>query len=327
MVNCLAIYAIMTEWEIPTQCERMRIEEESMFQSHLGEIAALATALCWTISAVAFESAGKKVGSISVNLIRLFIALVLISVFNLVTRGMLLPLDASGSTWLWLSFSGLIGFVIGDLFLFQAFVQVGSRISMLIMSTVPPITAITGYLLMGERITYLGLAGMIITIGGIALVILTKNSGERIVRLTHPVKGLIFAFIGALGQAFGLVFSKFGMGSYNAIAATQIRIIAAIIGFSIVITISKNWGNLYTALKDNKAMTHISIGSFFGPFIGVSLSLFAVQHASTGIVSTIMSITPILIIPMSIIMLKEKVAPREIIGAVITLTGVSLLFI
>ena len=298
-----------------------------MFQSHLGEIAALATALCWTISAVAFESAGKKVGSISVNLLRLFIALALISVFNLVTRGMLLPLDASGSTWLWLSFSGLIGFVIGDLFLFQAFVQVGSRISMLIMSTVPPITAITGYLLMGERITYLGLAGMVITIGGIALVILTKNSGERIVRLTHPVKGLIFAFIGALGQAFGLVFSKFGMGSYNAIAATQIRIIAAIIGFSIVITISKNWGNLYTALKDNKAMTHISIGSFFGPFIGVSLSLFAVQHASTGIVSTIMSITPILIIPLSIIILKEKVVPREIIGAIITLIGVSLLFI
>lgn len=298
-----------------------------MFQSHLGEIAALATALCWTITAVAFESAGKKVGAISVNLIRLVIAFVLISVFNLFTRGMLLPLDASGSTWFWLSFSGLIGFVIGDLFLFQAFVQVGARISMLIMSTVPPITAITGFILMGERITLLGSIGMAITIGGIALVILTRNSGEKIIGLTYPVKGLIYAFIGALGQAFGLVFSKFGMGSYNPIAATQIRIIAGIIGFSIVISVSKNWRNLYTALKDSKAMKHITIGSFFGPFIGVSLSLFAVQHAPTGIVSTIMSITPILIIPMSIIMLKEKVAIREIFGAIISLIGVSLLFI
>jgi len=298
-----------------------------MLQSHLGEIAALATAVCWTISAVAFESAGKKVGSISVNLIRLFIALVLISVFNLFARGMLLPLDASVSTWLWLSFSGLIGFVIGDLFLFQAYVQVGARISMLIMSTVPPITAITGYILMGERITLLGLAGMLITIGGIALVILTKGPEGKTVRLTHPIKGLIYAFIGALGQAFGLVFSKFGMGSYNAIAATQIRIIAAIIGFSIVITFSKNWGHLYTALKDSKAMKHISIGSVFGPVIGVSLSLFAVQHAATGIVSTIMAITPILIIPMSIFVLKEKVVPREIFGAVICLIGVSILFI
>ncbi len=298
-----------------------------MFQLHIGEIAALATAACWTITAVAFESAGKKVGSLSVNLIRLVIALLLISVFNLFTRGMLLPLDATGSTWFWLSFSGLIGFVIGDLFLFQAFVQVGARISMLIMSTVPPITAIAGYILMGERITLLGSAGMIITIAGISLVILTRNSGDKIVKLTHPVKGLIYAFIGALGQAFGLIFSKYGMGSYNPIAATQIRIIAAIIGFLIVITISKNWNHLYTALKDVKAMKHISIGSFFGPFIGVSLSLFAVQHAPTGIVSTIMSITPILIIPMSIIILKEKVMPREIIGAIISLIGVSLLFI
>ena len=266
-----------------------------MFQSHLGEIAALATALCWTITAVAFETAGKKVGSISVNLIRLVIAFILISIYNLFSRGMILPIDASSSTWLWLTFSGIIGFVIGDLFLFQAFVEVGSRISMLIMSTVPPITAITGFYYYGGENYPLGLVGMIITIVGIALVILTKNPDDKKVSLSHPIKGLIYAFIGALGQAFGLVFSKFGMGSYDPFAATQIRIIAAIIGFSIVITVSKNWGKLFIAFKDSRAMKYISIGSLFGPFIGVSLSLLAVQHAPTGIVSTITSITPILI--------------------------------
>lgn len=298
-----------------------------MFQSHLGEIAALAAALCWTITAVTFETAGKKVGSISVNLIRLVLAFVLISIYNLFSRGMILPIDATGSTWLWLTVSGIIGFVIGDLFLFQAFVEVGSRISMLIMSMVPPITAIVGFIIMDEKITTLGLAGMIITIAGIALVILTKNPDDKKVRLSHPIKGLVYAFIGALGQAFGLVFSKFGMGSYDPFAATQIRIIAAIIGFSIVITISKNWGKIFVAFKDMRAMKYISIGSLFGPFIGVSLSLLAVQHASTGIVSTITSITPILLIPVSIIAFKERVLPREIFGAVVTLFGITLLFI
>ncbi|MBU3199892.1 DMT family transporter [Clostridium estertheticum] len=298
-----------------------------MFQSHLGEMAALATALCWTITAVSFEAAGKKVGSISVNLIRLVIAFILISIYNLFSRGMILPIDASSSAWLWLTFSGIIGFVIGDLFLFQAYVEVGARISMLIMSTVPPITAITGFLLMGEKITVLGLAGMLITIVGISLVILTKNPGNKKVRLSHPIKGLVYAFIGALGQAFGLVFSKFGMGSYDPFAATQIRIIAAIIGFSIVISVLKKWGELVVAVKDRRAMKYISIGSLFGPFVGVSLSLLAVQHASTGVVSTITSITPILLIPVSIIVFKERIAPREIFGAVITLLGISLLFI
>jgi drug/metabolite transporter (DMT)-like permease len=168
---------------------------------------------------------------------------------------------------------------------------------------------------------------MIITISGIALVVLTKNSNEKKVSFSHPIKGLIYAFIGALGQAFGLVFSKYGMGDYNPFAATQIRIIAAIIGFSIFITIVKKWGNLGIAIRDSIAMKNITIGSFFGPFIGVSLSLVAVQHAPTGIVSTITSITPILLIPTSIIFFKEKILPKEIIGAIITLIGITLLFI
>lgn len=298
-----------------------------MLQSHLGEIAALSTAICWTITAVAFESAGKKVGSLSVNLIRLVIAFILLSIFNLFSRGMILPIDATHSAWIWLSFSGIVGFVVGDLFLFQAYVEIGSRVSMLIMSIVPPITAITGFLILGEKITLLGLTGMIITIAGIALVILNKSSDNNKVSFSHPIKGLIYALIGAFGQAFGLVFSKFGMGSYNPFSATQIRIIAALIGFSIVITVTKKWNTLYIALKNVGAMRNISIGSFFGPFIGVSLSLVAVQHASTGIVSTITSISPILLIPASIIIFNEKILPKEIWGAIISLIGVTLLFI
>ena len=298
-----------------------------MFQSHLGEMAALTTAICWTITSLAFESAAKKIGSLAVNFIRLLIAFLLIGIFTLFTRGMFLPLDASNSTWLWLFISGIIGFIIGDLFLFKAFVEIGSRISMLIMATVPPITAIAGFLIMGERITPLALVGMLITMGGISFVILSRNSNDKKVGFSHPIKGIVFAFIGALGQAFGLIISKFGMGSYNPFAATQIRIIAAIIGFVAVITVLKKWGGLYSSLKNLKAMKYTAIGSFFGPFIGVSFSLIAVQHTTTGIASTIMAITPILIIPASILIFKEKVLPKEIFGAFISIIGVSLLFI
>jgi drug/metabolite transporter (DMT)-like permease len=298
-----------------------------MLQSHLGELAALTTAVCWTFTAVAFESAGKKVGSLSVNIIRLGIAFALLSIFTFFTRGIGLPIDASGTTWFWLLISGLIGFVIGDLFLFQAYVLIGSRISLLIMSAVPPITAITGFLLMGERISLLGMVGMFITIGGIALVILSRSADEKKVKLAHPAKGLLFAFIGALGQAFGLIFSKLGMGDYNPFAATQIRIIAAVVGFCIVITVGKRWKEIFASFQDKIAIRNIAIGSFFGPFLGVSFSLLAVQHTATGIVSTITSISPILIIPASIMIFKEKVLPKEILGALISLIGVTFLFV
>lgn len=297
-----------------------------MFQAHLGELASLVTAVSWTVTAVAFEAAGKRVGSLSVNFIRLVIAFLLLGIFTLFTRGMFLPLDATGANWLWLLVSGIIGFVLGDLFLFQAYVEVGSRISMLIMASVPPITAITGLVFLKEKLSLMEVVGMLITVGGIALVILVKGSDEKKVEFSHPVKGLIFAFIGALGQAFGLIFSKMGMGSYNAFAATQIRVIAGLIGFALVITFSKHWGKLFSALKDLKAIGEISTGAFFGPFLGVSFSLLAVQYIATGVASTIMSISRILIIPVSIWIFKEKVSLKEIIGAFITIVGVALLF-
>lgn len=298
-----------------------------MLLLHAGEAAALITAICWTITAVAFEAAGKRIGSLSVNFIRLIIAFFLIGIYSLITRGMFLPLDASGKSWFWLFISGLIGFIIGDLFLFQAYVEIGSRISLLIMASSPPITALAGFIIMGEKLTWLHLLGMFITVAGIALVILVKNEDDKKITFSHSIKGIIFAFIGSLGQAFGLIFSKIGMGNYNPFAATQIRIIAAIIGFAVVITIKRHWKVLYSSLKDLKAIKYTSIGAFFGPFIGVSFSLLAVQYTSTGIVSTITSISPILIIPISIVWFKEKVTKKEVIGAVLSIIGVVLLFI
>jgi drug/metabolite transporter (DMT)-like permease len=254
-------------------------------------------------------------------------AFVLIGLYTFFSRGMFLPMDATREAWIWLTLSGMVGFVIGDLFLFQAYIEIGSRISMLMMATVPPITALTGFILMGETLTLMDLLGMFITIGGIALVILVRGSTEeKKVELSHPVKGLVYAFIGALGQAFGLILSKYGMGDYDPFAATQIRIIAGIIGFVAVVTFAKSWGKIYEAFKDLTAMRNTTIGAFFGPFLGVSFSLLAIQHTTTGVASTIMSINRILIIPVAILVFKEKVSMKEIIGALITVAGVSLLF-
>jgi drug/metabolite transporter (DMT)-like permease len=298
-----------------------------MFNSHLGEFAALLTAFCWTATALAFESASLKVGSIAVNLIRLLLAFIFLSIFSYFTRGYLLPTDATSNAWIWLSISGIIGFVIGDLFLFESYTIIGSRIAMLIMTTVPPITAILSWAMLGETLSLFNLFGMLLTISGISLVILNREKGDKSIKIKHSIKGLLFAFIGAIGQSIGLVFSKIGMGSYNAFAATQIRVIIGIIGFSILITMWKKWNNVGAAVININAMKRIGIGSIFGPFLGVSLSLYAVQHTHAGIASTIMSIVPVLIIPPAVFIMKQKVTIKEIIGAIISVIGVALFFI
>jgi drug/metabolite transporter (DMT)-like permease len=303
-------------------------------QNYTGELAALATAVFWTITALAFESAGKKVGSLSVNIIRLTIAFFYIGLFSVATRGGFLPEGASMHNWIWLSISGLVGFVIGDLFLFQAYVVIGARISMLIMSLAPPISALAGWIIMDETMSFKGILGMTLTFIGISITILARKNIEDIngnikqtIHFRYPIKGILLAFGGAAGQGVGLVLSSYGIRDYNAFAATQIRVITGIIGFLIVITITGFWPNVKRAVQNVSAMKRMSIGALFGPFLGVSFSLFAVKYTSSGIASTIMSIVPILIIAPSVIFMKEKISWIEIIGAFIAVTGISFFFI
>lgn len=297
--------------------------------NHIGQLAALATAFCWTVTGITYQIAGRKIGSVNVNMIRMMLAIVLLTALSYISDGLVIPTNASLHNIIWLSLSGLVGFVIGDLFLFQAYVVIGARVSMLIMTLSSPIAAFFGWILMGETISGLGILGMGTTLAGICLVILEKPGINESTgfQMKFPTKGILFALGGAFGQGIGLVLSKYGLDNFNPIQGTQIRAIAALIGFSLFFTIIKQWKGLAVSLKQRKVIGVVAIGSFFGPFLGVSLSLFAVQHASTGVASTIMSIMPILIIPASIILFNEKVTVKEIIGAVIAIAGVALFFI
>jgi drug/metabolite transporter (DMT)-like permease len=309
----------------------------NMDNSLKGELAALITAVFWTITALAFESASKKVGSLSVNILRLILGLIFLSIFGFISRGSFFPLHASMHNWIWLSLSGFVGFVLGDLFLFQSFTIIGARISMLVMALSPPIAALTGWIMMNETLSGRSLAGMILTISGISLAILGRpgnddNSPELKknrfrFKLKYSIKGLLFAFGGAAGQGIGLVLSKYGMDGYDAFASTQIRVLTGVIGFAVVITVYGGWKRVGAAFQNLPAIRSLSLGAFFGPFLGVSFSLLAVKYTSSGIASTIMALTPVMIIAPSAILLHEKVTTREVIGAVIAVVGVSMFFL
>lgn len=302
-----------------------------MEHHYLGEISALLTAGFWTVTAMAFEAAGKRVGALSLNLIRLVIGLVFLSIFNSLFHGGLIP-EASGTQWFWLLMSGFVGFVLGDLFLFRSFILIGARMAMLIMSLVPPITALIGWITLGEVLNGRELLGMGITLAGIVLVMAPRLEYNRIgqpksTRMGPLVLGSLLALGGAAGQAGGLVLSKKGMEGMNAFSATQIRIIAGVVGFTLVITLFRRWKHLFGALKDARAMKFMTLGSLTGPFLGVSFSLLAVQHTDTGIAATLMALTPVLIIPPAILIKKEKIRIIEVIGALVSLGGVAVFFL
>lgn len=287
----------------------------------MGELAALATALCWVGSALFFSDAGARVGSLPVNLLRLLVGFVLLGALTTITRGAPLPLDANAHTWAWLSLSGLVGFTFGDLCLFRAFVDLGPRLSTLVMSLAPPVAALCGFL--GERLDAFDLVAMAITLGGVGIAVVSR---PRITTpMPHRARGLGLAVLGAIGQGVGLVLSKHGMGDYDAFASTQIRVIAGTLGFVVVFTFARTWPRVRAATRDRVAMRSMTLGAIAGPFLGVSLSLLAVRHTETGVAAAIMATTPVLILPFAVLVKKERVPLGGYFGALVAIVGVALL--
>jgi len=288
----------------------------------IGEFAALAVAICWTLSALFFEKAGRKIGSLSVNIIRLVWAFILLGITLMVTKQTFFPLDATRYQWFWLGLSGVVGLFIGDLFLFKSYLLIGSRTATLIMSSVPVITATIGWFLLDEKLMPKHMLAIAVSITGIVIAI-----ADRRLKIRVPKKGLLYAFGGAVGQAVGLILSKKGIGDYDPISATQIRILFGLVCFIIMITLVGRWSRVKEAFTDKSGIRAVSIGSFFGPFLGITLSLFAIQMTKTGIASTFMALVPVFIIVPSALMFKEKIMIHQVIGAIVSIIGVSLFFI
>jgi len=299
----------------------------------IGEVAALVTAVFWTVTAVCFEFAARRIGSLALNVLRLAAALILFTILGIVLRGELLPLGAGAEVWFWLSLSGLVGFVFGDLFLFQAYIDIGARLTQVVFASAPLMTAVIGWFALGERISAVGLLGMVVVVAGISLVVMARGpsmpetAGNAASPPARRLRGLFFALMGALGQAGGLVLSKIGAPSSDPFVATQIRVIAGLIGFLVVAAVWRRSAEPWKALRDRSVLGVLSVGAFFGPFLGVSLGLFSVQRSNAGVAATLMGLTPILILIPAVFLKSERVTPREAVGALVAVAGSSLLFL
>ena len=276
---------------------------------------------------MAFESAGKRIGSLNVNLVRVALGALFLSVFCYLRRGLWLPVDATLHNWIWLSLSGIAGLTLGDMCLMRAFVLVGSRISALVMAFVPVLSTLISWIFLGELLSLRDQSGMVLTVTGIMMVVAGRPKNNGIERNGYPLKGLLLALGGAVGQSVGLVFSKFGMGPYDAFAANHIRLLAALAGFALIFLVTGRWRAVLTATRHRPGMGFTALGSFFGPFVGVSLSLYAVQHTQVGVAATIIALVPVLIIPPAVLVKKEIIGLRDVAGAAIAVAGSVLLFL
>ncbi|MBE6275068.1 MAG: DMT family transporter [Bacteroides sp.] len=307
---------------------------------YLGEVISLTVAVSWTVTALFAEIGSKRLGSLQMNVIRMLLSLFMLGATLWYFTGSPYPLYADGKAWFWLSLSGFVGYLLGDYCLFNSYIWIGSRFGQLFMTLAPPTAAIAGWLMLGETLSWNALLGMLVTLTGIGISVLNKGTSHKL-SLKLPLKGVLFGIGAGVGQGVGLVLSKVGMNYYEMsipsgeamvtdlmpFASTFIRAVTGAIGFLCVMAMQKQFHTLATSVRDRKGMNAALWATITGPFIGVSLSLMAVQYTEAGIASTLMALTPVFIIWPSYFFFKQKVTFKEIVGACISVVGVSLFFI
>lgn len=308
---------------------------------HLGELISLMVAVSWTVTALFADKASHRLGSTTTNVLRLSLAILFLGVVLWITIGHPYPVYASGQAWLWLALSALVGYVFGDWCLFNCYLSIGARFGQLFMTLAPPMAAIADWAILGESLSWKSGLAMVVTLSGIAISILSRKDGHK-VQLTLPLKGVLLGLGAGLGQGVGLVLSKVGLQHYSTsipadapammgqmlpFASTMIRAIIGAAGFLIMMALQKNLPMLKSAVRDRIGMRYALLVTLFGPVVGVSLSLMAVQFTAAGIASTLMALTPVFILFPYAFIYHQRLKLREILGVAVSMTGVALFFL
>ena len=310
---------------------------------YIGELISLGVAFSWTVAALASEVGSRRLGVFVMNVWRMSLALLLSALLLWLTLGAPYPVYASGTTWLWLLASGVVGYFFGDWCLFNSYLTIGSRMGQLFMTLAPMFTAFAAWVMIGQTLSWTALLAMGVTLCGIAISVLGRDEHHH-VSLGLPLKGILFGIGAGLGQGIGLVLSKIGLDHYeqdvtamfNAqcsmidvlpFASNMIRCVAGLVCFSAWLILSGHAGRMRDSLKERRGLLAMVIAVFSGPFIGVGFSLMAVQYTAAGIASTIMAMTPIIILLPSRWLFHQPITLRGVVGAVISVVGVSLFFL
>ncbi len=315
----------------------------------IGELAGLLTSVAWSVTSVLFTRAAQQVGPVIVNRVRVVLALVFLVLLNLAFYGYLLPFDAGVDRWMWFALSGAIGYALGDAFLFQSFVCIGTQRGMLMMSLAPLLSAGLAWIFFGETLSGVQMLGVLLTLAGITWVILRRQGDTSDQRSSAPrrnndadvqrssaglrpggtLQGVLFGLGAAGGQAVGFVLSRQGLaGDFPPLAGNSIRMLAAVIVLWAMAGLQGKARETFNTMRERpEVLGWLAMAAFTGPVLGATLSLFALQHTQVGVASTLIALSPVFLLPVSWLVFKEKFDWGAVLGTLVSIGGVALLFL
>lgn len=295
----------------------------------MGEFAALGAAVSFSAASTFFTLSGRVLGPSLVMRGSLPIGLVCLSMVYAALTHHLLPPDVEASRLMWLGLSGVTGYWLSAVAVVNAFVRIGPRLTLLIASLGPILSAVLAWMLLGERLGVGALAGIGLTVGGVSWVVSeTGQNGQQISAQDYRL-GALFALGAACLQAVSFVLSKKGLeGGYEPVAGNLIRLAAATVTIWLFALAQGQVRASFRAFHDHpRAFRHMSAAALVGPALGATLVMVALRYAEVGVASTITNLTPIFLIPVGYLVFQERITPRAVTGTLVAIIGTGVLFL
>ncbi len=295
---------------------------------------ALLTTIFFSISAVCAQRTSKVLGGVEANFWRVLLATALLALWaHTLGQGL------TGQALPMFLLSGLLGFGLGDIALYQALPRLGSRLSILIVHCLAaPFAAVTEWLWLGTKMTGMEMGGAALILGGVALAIAPGKHLDIPKRVFWI--GVAYGVVAALGQGMGAVFSGHA-SRVDAAAGTPVdggtaayqRILAGLavaVVFWLGMKLKKSpvtppFNSQPSTLNAPPIWPWVVVNALSGPAIGVACYQWALMTEKSGVVLPIVALTPLVIIPFSRYVEGERPTMRSLAGGLVAVAGVVVL--
>ncbi len=290
----------------------------------MGELAAVGASVFWAFASLVFSQLGQKTPPIALNALKCSIALVLMTGSLIILEGMIWPASLTMTQLGFLAASGIIGLTIGDSAYFGALIRLGPRRALLFTSLTPPTTALLAVPFLDEPLTLAMGGAILVTVIGVTWVIM-ERSAESSGAKSLDLFGVGLALLGVLCQSGGNILTKLGGETISALSISVVRLAFGTLTLGILIGAIGQLPKLKGAFENRKDGMLLFVATFLGTYLGIWLLNAGLKYTYAGVAATLSSTSPIWILPLSRIFLKEKISARAIGGAFIAVIGVALL--
>ena len=293
---------------------------------------ALLTVLLFACSGVASERAARFWGGQLANLLRLFFAGAILMAGTL----LLYPASLRPETFGWLFFSGVVGFGLGDIALFLAYVRIGARLTVLLnLCTAPIWSSLTEWIWLGTGLTLGEITAGAVILCGVVLAILSRSPSKP-----HGIGagwvGILCGLAAGMGQGIGAVISRHAFGEaaregfvLNGFSAAAQRVCGGFLTVLLVVIIAAWVGKHHirplSLTRKGAACGWLLASTLCGPVLGVTCFQWSLLQLPAGLATAVVAMTPIAMIPLVMVVDGERPRAMSVAGACLAVAGVILL--